>query len=134
MVAQSCLTFCNPMDCSWPGFSDDGILKARILEWVAIPFSRGSSWPKDQTWVSCTIGRFLIIWATRRRSDLAGEVFHLLVGGRPVNNAYYDWASAYCPFNSVNLCFMYFKLLWVHTPGKGNGHPLQYSCLENSMD
>ena len=41
---QSCLTFCNPMDCSPPGFSVHWILQARILKWVAIPFSRGSSW------------------------------------------------------------------------------------------
>ena len=42
-VAQSCLTLCNPMDCSPPGSSDNGILQARILEWVAISFSRESS-------------------------------------------------------------------------------------------
>ena len=42
-----------------------GILQARILEWVAIPFSRGSSWLRDQTWVSCIAGRFLSVWAIR---------------------------------------------------------------------
>ena len=47
LVAQLCLMFCNPMDCSPPGFSVHGILQARILEWVAIPFSRGSSQPRD---------------------------------------------------------------------------------------
>jgi len=46
------------MDCSLPGSSVHGILQARILEWVVIPFSRGSSRPRDQTWVSCTAGRF----------------------------------------------------------------------------
>ena len=45
--------------------SDHGILQARILEWVAIPFSRGSSWHRDQTWVFCIAGRFFTIWATR---------------------------------------------------------------------
>ena len=55
-VAQSCLTFCDPMDCSIPGFCVLRILQARILEWVAIPFSRGSSQPRDQTQVSCTEG------------------------------------------------------------------------------
>ena len=44
---------CDPMDCSPSGFSAHGILRARILGWVAIPFSRGSSWPRDQTHVSC---------------------------------------------------------------------------------
>ena len=48
-VAQSCLTLCDLMDCSPPGSSVHGILQARILEWLASPFSRGSSWPKDQT-------------------------------------------------------------------------------------
>ena len=57
--------FCDPMDCSLPGSSVHGILQARILEWVAIPFSRGSSRPKDQTQVSCIAGRFFTIRATR---------------------------------------------------------------------
>ena len=55
---QSCLMLCDPMDCSPPGSSVHGILQARILEWVAMPSSRGSSWPRDQTWVSCIAGRF----------------------------------------------------------------------------
>ena len=46
-VAQSCLTLCDPMDCSLLGFSVHGIFQARVLEWVAISFSRGSSWPRD---------------------------------------------------------------------------------------
>ena len=44
--AKPCLTFCDPLDCSLPGFSVHGIFQARILEWVAISFSRGSSWPR----------------------------------------------------------------------------------------
>ena len=59
LVAQSCLTLCDPMDCSPSGSSVPGMLQARILEWVVIPFSRGSSWPRDWTWVSCIAGRFL---------------------------------------------------------------------------
>ena len=51
-VAQLCLTLCDPMD-----YTVHGILQARILEWVAFPFFRGSSQPKDQTQVSCTAGR-----------------------------------------------------------------------------
>ena len=47
LVAQSCLTLCDPMDCRPPGSSVHGILQARILEWVAVPFSRGSSQPRD---------------------------------------------------------------------------------------
>ena len=55
----------NPMDCSAPGSSVHGIFQARILEWVAISFSRGSSWPRDQTQVSYLAGRFFNIWSTR---------------------------------------------------------------------
>ena len=65
LVTQSCPTLCDSMDCSPPSSSVHGILQARILEWVAIPFSRGSSWPRDQTWVSCTTGRFFTFWATK---------------------------------------------------------------------
>ena len=53
------------MDYSLPGSSVLGILQARILEWAAIPSSRGSSWLRDRTWVSYTAGRFITIWATR---------------------------------------------------------------------
>ena len=53
------LTLCNPMDCSPPGSSVHGILQARILAWVAIPFSRGSSWPRDWTQVICIACRLL---------------------------------------------------------------------------
>ena len=49
-LLQSSLTLCDPMDCSPPGFFVHGILQARLLEWVAIPFSRGSSWPRDRNW------------------------------------------------------------------------------------
>ena len=69
LVTHSCLTLCDPMDCSLPGFSVHGILQTIILEWVAIPFSRGSSWPRNQTQVSCTPGRFFTIWPTREASS-----------------------------------------------------------------
>ena len=68
LVAQSCPSLCNPMDCSLPGFSVLEIFQARILEWIAIPFSRGSSLPRDRTLVSCIAGRFFTIWATRKSS------------------------------------------------------------------
>ena len=55
-VAQSCLTLCNPMNCRLTGSSVHGILQARILGWVALPFSRGSSQPRDQTQVSNIAG------------------------------------------------------------------------------
>ena len=64
-VSQSCLTLCDPMDCSLPGSSVHGILQARVLEWVAISFSRGSSQPRDWTRVSHIEGRCFNLWATR---------------------------------------------------------------------
>ena len=58
LVAQLCPTICDPMDCSPPGSSVHGIVQAWILDWVAISFARGSSWPRDWTEVSCIAGRF----------------------------------------------------------------------------
>ena len=65
LVFQSCLTLCSPMDRSLPGSSVLGVLQARILEWVAVPSSRGSSSPRDLTWVSRIAGRFSTVRATR---------------------------------------------------------------------
>ena len=56
-VAQSCTTLCDPLDCNLSGSSVHGIFQARVLEWVAISFSRGSSQPRDQTQVSHIAGR-----------------------------------------------------------------------------
>ena len=53
------------MDCSPPGISIHGFLYARMLEWIAISFSRELSQPRDRTWVSCIAGRFFMVWATR---------------------------------------------------------------------
>ena len=58
-VAQSCPTLLDPTDCSPPGSSTRGIFQARVLEWVAISFSRGSSLPRDRTHISCTGRRIL---------------------------------------------------------------------------
>ena len=63
-VTQSCPTLCNPMD-----YTVYGILQARILEWVALPFSRGSSQPRDWTQVSRIAGEFFISWAVREAQE-----------------------------------------------------------------
>ena len=63
-VTQLYLTLCDSMDFILPGSSVHGISQARIMEWVAIPFSRGSFWPRDQTQVSCIAGRCFTIWST----------------------------------------------------------------------
>ena len=76
-VAQSCSTLCNPMDCSLPGSSIHGIFQARVLEWVAISFSRRSSWPRDWTQVSCIVGRRFTVWPTREVKE--GGLYQILV-------------------------------------------------------
>ena len=69
-VAQLCPTLCDSMDCSLPGSSVHGIFQAIVLEWIAISFSRGSSWPRDRTQVSCIVDRRFTVWAT-----IHGSVF-----------------------------------------------------------
>ena len=70
LVTQSCSTLWDPMDYSPPDSSVHGILQARILELVAIPLSRESSWCRDRTRISCIAGRFFTVWATKE--DLSG--------------------------------------------------------------
>ena len=65
IIPQLCPTLWDPVDCSPPGSSIYGILQVGILEWVAIPFSKGSSQPRDWTQVSCIGGGFFTIWAPR---------------------------------------------------------------------
>ena len=79
LVAQSCPTLYDPMDCSPPGSSVHGISQARILEWVTISFSRESSRPRDQTWVSCIAGRFFTDWATREAHFITTTTVNFLV-------------------------------------------------------
>ena len=83
-VTQSCPTFCDPMDYSLPGSSVHGIFQARVLEWVAISFSRGYSQPRDWTQVSRIAGRRFTIWATRETitpsyPNHCGTLQHLLI-------------------------------------------------------
>ena len=119
-VTQLCLTFCDPMD-----HTDHVILQARILEWVAVPFSRGSSQPKDRTQVSCITGRFFTSWATREAKGVWGayeNAFQVLL---EVKNP---------PANAGDTRDMASVLGLGRSPGGGHGNPLQYSCLENPLD
>ena len=77
LPAQSCLTLCNPRDCSPPGSSVHGIFQTRILDWVAISFSRGSSASRDPTCILCT-------------SALAGRFFTTVPPGKPSVLIYID--------------------------------------------
>ena len=65
LVVESCLPLWNAMGCKAPGFLVHGILQARVKDWVAIPISKASSQPRDQTQVSCIAGGFFTIWATQ---------------------------------------------------------------------
>ena len=65
LIAQSCPILCNPMDCSPPDSSVHEISQARVLKWIAFPFSRGSSPLRDETRISHIASRFFTVWATR---------------------------------------------------------------------
>ena len=97
------------MDCTLPSSAVHEILQANILEWVAFPFSKGSSQTRDQTQVSCIAGRFSTV---RVKSH----------GGSEVK------ASASNAGDQGSIPGL------GSSPGEGNGNPLQYSCLENPMD
>ena len=75
-VAQSCLTLCNLMNCSLPGSPIHGIFQARVLEWVAISFSRASSRPRDRTQVSLIVDRRFTFWVTRGTCSMLGTVLN----------------------------------------------------------
>ena len=87
-VAQSCLTICNPMHSSPPGSSAHGISQARILKWVAISFSRGSSQPRNQTRISCT-GR----WIPNHRATGEAPLFRL-----ELSYSFFDFCKACGPY------------------------------------
>ena len=102
LVAQLCLTLCDPMNCSLLGSSVYGILQARILEWVGVPFSRGSSQTGEWTQVSHTADRFFTIWATRET-----QLWYL-----PICSLFL-WA--FLSFRFVHLfCCLDFTFKWNH--------------------
>ena len=90
-VAKSCPTLSDPMDCSLPGYSVHGISQARILEWVSISFSRGSSQPRDQTCISCLVGGFFT-------TELPGKpTFHMSRFYSHLGKYQATWASPASP-------------------------------------
>ena len=82
LVAQSCPTLWNTMDWNPPGSSVQGILQARILEWVAIPSSRGSFQSRDRTQVSHIVGRLFTVWATKEFQKKTGMGSLFLLQGK----------------------------------------------------
>ena len=99
LVAQLCLTLCDLMGCSLPGCSVHGILQASILDWVASPFSRGSSQPRGRTRVSHISVRFFNVWATREahRVNVSAVITWVLPqqGGRQVIIAVFSHSLTY---------------------------------------
>ena len=89
LAVQLCPTLCDPVDCSPPGSSVHGILWTRTLEWVAVPFSRGSSRCKDWTRVSHIAGRFFTTWATREFSGEWERFKGDVASPKPQNKAFW---------------------------------------------
>ena len=111
-VTQSCPAVFNPMDCSLTGSFVHRILQAGILQWVAILFSRGSSWSRDQTQVSSTASRFFTIWTTGEALTtwtFVGKVMSLLC------NSWSRFVIAFLPRNKhfliSRLCLFYDSIL-----------------------
>ena len=121
LVAQSCPILCDPMDCSLPGSSVHGILQARLLEWIAMPFSRGSSRPgrsgsptlQADSLPSELPGKPIFTYAMPTISDASGREPSAIAGDKR--------HMGLIPGSG-------------RSPGGGHGNPLQYSCLENPMD
>ena len=144
---------CDPMNCSPPGSSLHEILQTRILEWVAILFSRRFSWSRDWTWVSCTAARFLIVWATREAHIYVCVCVCVYVCVF-INICIYDQQPEQAMATQSST--LAWKIPWMEEPGRlqsmesrrvghdwttslsrigeGNGNPLQCSCLENPRD
>ena len=98
-VAQWCPTLCDPMDCCPPGSSVHGIFQATVLEWVAISFSRGSSWPRDRTRVSCIASRCFTVWA----KPLSHSLFLSFSSSREINHCtFMNWQ--HCLIKSTSFC------------------------------
>ena len=134
LIAQLCLTLCDPTDCSLPGSSVHAILQARILEWVAIPFSRGSSQPGDWTWISCIAGSFFTVWAIREtKYKCFIQLQYWVITIHLLQQLAFPYGS-----DSKASAYSLGDLGSVpglgRSPGEGNGNPLQYFCLENSTD
>ena len=116
-VTQSCLTLCDPMDCRLPGCSVRGIPQARILEWVAVPFSKGSSWSRSLSSLA---------------DSLLSEPPTLVLNNK---DRLFKWSSVRNPPTNVGDSGDPCSILGSgRSPGRGNGNTLQYSCLENSTN
>ena len=134
LVAQSCPILCDFMDYSPPGSSVHGILQARTLEWVAICFSRESSWRRDWTWVSCVVGIFFIVRATKEKNILVP----LLSARLCIRHCAKSYTQISCLFVSYSyihhVCMLYLFFLakfYISTCQQNtNFKNKDYSCLK----
>ena len=124
LCAQSCPTLCGPMDCSLPG-SLSGISQARILEWVAIFFSRESSQPRDWTWISCVscIGRQILHHCAICLAKKFIWVFR--------NILWKNLKKLFGQPNTISLSFIQGKVLLVKYFSRST-HPSQVYCAPNN--
>ena len=117
VCTHAVMSVCSPIDCSPSGFSVHGIFQARILKYVAISYSRGSSWPGDWIHITC------ISWIGRR---ILYHECHLGSHGFPGGS---DGKESTCSVVDLDSVPGFGR-----SPGGGHGNPLQYSCLETLMD
>ena len=113
LVAQLCPTFCDPMYSSPPGSSVHEILQAKILECIAILFSKGSSRHRDQTWVSCIIGRWILYQLSHQRCLITLRYFILI--GKSTFFPYKFLNSSYTHkmlYNIKILCKIFIMILF----------------------
>ena len=96
---QSCQTLRDPRDSRLPGSFVHGIFQARVLEWVAYPFSSGSSWPRYRTGVSCIAGRFFTNWAIREAHSFS-EITELSLNSSNQNIKIKVWLTTW-HFNNM---------------------------------
>ena len=120
LLAQSCRTLYDPMNYNPPGSSVHGIPQARILEWVAVSLSRGSSLPRDQTRVSYIGRRILYLWATR---EARWPQYKQQEGEQGRQNRTHDWVFSVQFFFSVA----------VHSASNNQGAPVRL-CREGKKD
>ena len=124
-VTLSCPIRCYPMDCRLPCSSIHGIFQARVLEWIAISFSRGSSQPRDWTQVSRIVGRCFTIWTTKEIQCKDFKVYAeyiminagldkaeagIKIAGRNINNLRYADGTTVMAENKVCHCFHCFPI------------------------
>ena len=127
---QSYLTLCDPMNCSPPGSSVHGILQARILEWVAMPSSSRSSWPRDWTCILVSPALVDVFFTTSATWEALQIHIVKQQSGLP-------WLlsskKSSCNSGDGLQCRRCSFSPWLErSPGWGNGNPFQYSCLEKS--